>query len=225
MSTRAARKAKARKVLARLRALYPRAECELVHSSPLELAVGAILSAQCTDKRVNQVTPALFRQYRTARDWAETPQDVLEGQIRSTGFFRNKAKNIRALGRALDERHGGALPVDFDALVRLPGIGRKTANLLMVTAFGQPGIIVDTHCKRVSKRLGLTDHTDPEKVEWDLRAIVPETDWSDWSHRMVFHGRYCCFSRTPNCDACPLPSLCPHFRALRRNESRSRTPG
>ena len=221
MSTRSAQKAKARKILARLRALYPHAECELNHASPLQLAVGAILSAQCTDKRVNQVTPALFRKYRTARDWAETPQEVLEEEIRSTGFFRNKAKNIRALGRALDERHGGALPDDFDALVRLPGIGRKTANLLMVTAFGRPGIIVDTHCKRVSKRLGLTDHTDPEKVEWDLRAIVPETDWGDWSHCMVFHGRYCCFARTPNCDACPLPSLCPHVGTLRRNGSRS----
>jgi endonuclease III len=212
MSTRAARKAKARKVLARLRALYPQAECELVHASPLELAVGAILSAQCTDQRVNQVTPALFRKYRTARDWAETPQEVLEEEIRSTGFFRNKAKSIRALGRELDKRYGGKVPADFDALVRLPGIGRKTANLLMVTAFGQPGIIVDTHCKRVSKRLGLTDHTDPEKVEWDLRAIVPEKDWGDWSHGMVFHGRYCCFARKPHCEACPLTTLCPFYR-------------
>jgi len=172
--------ARAAKVLRLLRKTYPNAGCELGGwSSPFELAVAAILSAQCTDKRVNLVTPALFAKYRTVADWAATPQAVLEGEIRSTGFFRNKATNIRRLAQALVEQHGGRLPDDFDVLTTLPGIGRKTANLLMATAYGRPGIIVDTHCSRLSNRLGFSRHTDPVKIEFDLRAIVPEKDWSD----------------------------------------------
>ena len=200
---------RAKLVLSRLRAAYPDAGCELVFSNPLELAVAAILSAQCTDKRVNLVTPALFRKYRNAADWAKTPQDVLESEIRSTGFFRNKAKNIRALCAELEKNHGGRIPDDLDVLITLPGIGRKTANLLIATAYGKPGIIVDTHFRRLSQRLGLTKNDDPDKIEFDLKALLPEKDWSDFSHCMVFHGRRCCFARKPNCPGCPVKDLCP----------------
>ena len=196
-------------VLRCLRAAYPDAGCELIFSNPLELAVAAILSAQCTDKRVNLVTPPLFKKYRTAADWARTPQEVLETEIRSTGFFRNKAKNIRALCAELETNHGGKIPDNLDVLITLPGIGRKTANLLIATAYGQPGIIVDTHFKRLSNRLGFTDKEDPDKIEFDLKALLPEKDWSDFSHCMVFHGRRCCFARKPNCPGCPVKHLCP----------------
>lgn len=198
-------------ILKRLKKAYPNAQCELNFSNPLELAIGAILSAQCTDKRVNMVTPALFKKYRTAKDWARIPQDVLEKEIRSTGFFRNKAKNIRALCAVLDEKYGGKVPDNLDVLIQLPGIGRKTANLLISAAYGQPGIIVDTHFKRLSGRLGFTKNDDPDKIEFDLKAIIPEKDWSDWSHVMVFHGRRCCFARKPNCPGCPIKDLCPFF--------------
>ncbi len=204
---------RAAEVLRRLRAFHPELRCELDFATPLELTVAAILSAQCTDRRVNQVTPALFRKYRKARDWAETPQATLEAEIRSTGFFRNKAKNIRALARALVERFEGELPSDFDTLVGLPGIGRKTANLVVAEAFGQPGIIVDTHCTRLSNRLGFSLHRDPVRIEFELRALVPRADWTAWSHAMVRHGRYVCTARKPACNRCPLPDLCPWFRA------------
>lgn len=201
-------KRRAAEVLRRLRRAYPDARCELDFSSPMELAVAAILSAQCTDQRVNQVTPPLFKKYRTAADWARVPQAVLEKEIRSTGFYRNKARSIRALAAVLEQQHGGCLPEDLDTLIKLPGIGRKTANLLLVSAFGRPGMIVDTHFRRLSKRLGLTDHDDPDKIEEDLKAIVPERDWGAWSHVMVFHGRRCCYARHPNCAGCPIRDLC-----------------
>ena len=215
MRTMADNRKRAAEILKRLRVAYPDAGCELDFSGPLQLAVAAILSAQCTDKRVNLVTPALFRKYRTAKDWAATPQATLEAEIRSTGFFRNKARNIRALCAELEAKHGGQVPGEFDALVNLPGIGRKTANLLIATAFGQPGIIVDTHFKRLSQRLGFTKHDDPDKIEFDLKALVPEKDWTDWSHAMVFHGRRCCYARNPNCPGCPIHKLCPSFENLR----------
>ena len=199
-------------VFEELRKAYPDARCELDFSGPLELAVAAILSAQCTDKRVNMVTPELFRKYRAAADWAATPQDVLEQEIRSTGFFRNKAKNIRALAKVLAEQYGGRLPDDLDTLVTLPGIGRKTANLLLADAFHKPGIIVDTHCRRVSQRLEFTRHDDPDKIEFDLKALIPEEHWSLFSHCMVFHGRYGCHARKPACPDCPVSKLCPAFR-------------
>lgn len=210
MKSRPDLKARAAKVLSLLRAAYPDAQCELKGwRTPFELAVAAILSAQCTDKRVNMVTPPLFEKYRTPADWAATSQDALEAEIRSTGFFRNKATNIRALAAEVAGRFGGELPSGFEVLVTLPGIGRKTANLLVATAFGGRGIIVDTHCSRVSARLGFTVHDDPVKIEFDLRAIVPEKDWTDWSHCMVFHGRYCCAARKPECTRCPVAALCP----------------
>ncbi|HBA83701.1 MAG TPA: endonuclease III [Verrucomicrobia bacterium] len=203
-------KKRAALILERLRVAYPDAGCELVFGSPLELAVAAILSAQCTDKRVNLVTPALFKKYTTAADWAATPQETLETEIKSTGFFRNKAKNIRALCSELATRFEGQIPDDFDVLITLPGIGRKTANLLIATAFGKPGLIVDTHFKRLSQRLAFTKHEDPDKIEVDLKAIVPEKDWSNWSHCMVFHGRRCCYARKPGCPQCPIRELCPY---------------
>ena len=205
----AARRRRAAKVLGILRKAYPDARCELNWSTPIELAVAAILSAQCTDRRVNQVTPPLFRKYRTAADWAAVPLPVLESEIRPTGFFRNKAKNIHALMALLAEQFGGALPEDFDVLIRLPGIGRKTAHLLRATVFGKPGLVVDTHFIRLSGRLGFSRATDPVKVEFDLREIVPEADWTAWSHAMVFHGRRCCHARKPECDRCPIAALCP----------------
>jgi endonuclease III len=208
--SRIQQQARAKTVLRRLRTRYPDAHCELDWHTPIELAVATILSAQCTDKRVNRVTPALFKKYRTAKDWAGAPQEVLEAEIHSTGFFRNKAKNIRALMARIDADFGGELPGDFDVLVSLPGIGRKTANLLVATVFGQPGLVVDTHFIRLSNRLGFVkNQTDATKIERALQQIVPEKDWIDWSHAMVFHGRRCCFARKPDCGNCPVADLCP----------------
>lgn len=203
------KKKRAAEILKRLIKQYPDATCELAWSTPLELAVAAILSAQCTDKRVNQVVPALFKKYRTAKDWAAVPPETLEDEIRSTGFFRNKSKNIRALAAELVRTHGGELPSDFDTLVQLPGIGRKTANLLVAEIWKKPGIIVDTHCTRLSQRLGFTREDDPVKIEMELRALVPQQHWTAWSHRMVHHGRYCCIARKPDCARCSITDLCP----------------
>ena len=204
------RQARAAAILRRLKQEYPDAKCELDWSTPLELAVATILSAQCTDKRVNLVTPALFRKYRTAKEWAAAPQATLEKEFHSTGFFRNKAKNVRALMARLDAEFGGELPGDFDVLVSLPGIGRKTANLLVATVFGKPGLVVDTHFIRLSNRLGFVkNETDATKIERELAKIVPPQDWTDWSHRMVWHGRRRCFARKPDCPHCSLADLCP----------------
>ena len=205
---------RAKEILRRLRKRYPDAKCELDWSTPLELAVATILSAQCTDKRVNMVTPALFRKYRTAKDWAAVSPATLEREFHSTGFFRNKAKNVRALMARLDAEFGGKLPGDFDVLVSLPGIGRKTANLLVATVFGRPGLVVDTHFIRLSNRLGFVrNESDATKIERAMQKIVPEKDWTDWSHAMVFHGRRCCFARKPDCAACPVAALCPSAEA------------
>ena len=200
-------------ILRRLRKKYPHAKCELDFTTPLELAVAAILAAQCTDKRVNLVTPSLFKKYKTAADFAAAPQEVLEQEVRTTGFFRNKAKAIRALGAALVGRHNGKMPDDLETLIALPGIGRKTANLLMADAFGRPGLIIDTHQIRLNQRLGITKNSDAGKIEQDLRRILPEKIWTDWSHHLTIHGRYTCLARKPNCAACPLTDLCPFFAA------------
>lgn len=209
METTKELKQRAAKVLRRLKKEYPDARCELDFTNPLELLVGCILSAQCTDKRVNMVTPGLFAKYKTAADWAATPQAALEAEIRSTGFYRNKAKNIRAMCQVLEEKHKGRVPEDFDALVALPGIGRKTANVLMVSAFGQPGIVVDTHMKRLANRLGFTREQNPDKIEYELQGIVPRRAWGAFSHAIVFHGRRCCFARKPACDRCGVRNWCP----------------
>jgi len=204
------KQARAKTILRRLQKEYPDAGCELNWTTPLELAVATILSAQCTDKRVNLVTPALFRKYRTAKAWARTPQATLEDEIHSTGFFRNKSKNIRALMARLDEDFGGELPGDFDVLVSLPGIGRKTANLLVATVFDQPGLVVDTHFIRLSNRLGFVkDQKDAVKIERVLQKVVPRKDWTEWSHVMVFHGRRCCVARKPDCAGCAVRRQCP----------------
>ena len=204
------RQDRAKAILRRLKKTYPDAKCELDWSTPLELAVATILSAQCTDKRVNLDTPALFRKYRTAHDWAATPPETLEKEFHSTGFFRNKAKNVRALMARLEAEFGGELPGDFDVLVSLPGIGRKTANLLVATVFGKPGLVVDTHFIRLSNRLGFVkNETDATKIERAMQKIVPQKEWTDWSHAMVFHGRRCCIARKPACPACPVADLCP----------------
>ena len=208
--TRVQQQARATIILRRLKQEYPTAQCELDWSTPLELAVATILSAQCTDKRVNLITPTLFKKYRTAKAWAQTPQETLEQEIHSAGFFRNKARNIRALMAQLDLEFGGELPGDFDVLVSLPGIGRKTANLLVATVFGQPGLVVDTHFIRLSNRLGFVKgEQDAEKIERALQQIILRKNWTKWSHLMVFHGRRCCFARNPNCATCPVRHQCP----------------
>jgi len=204
------KQARAQTILSRLQKEYPDAGCELNWKTPLELTVATILSAQCTDRRVNRVTPALFKKYKAAKDWAWTPQKTLEDEIHSTGFFRNKAKNIRALMTRLDDDFGGELPSDFDVLVSLPGIGRKTANLLVATLFDQPGLVVDTHFIRLSNQLGFVkNEKDAVKIERVLQKIIPQKDWTDWSHVMVFHGRRCCIARRPECGRCVVRKQCP----------------
>lgn len=203
---------RATKVVALLREAYPEAICALNFRSPLELLVATILSAQCTDKRVNIVTKDLFAKYRSAADYAKAPLDELEKGIQSTGFFHNKAKAIQNACRILQERYSGKVPPDLDALVELPGIGRKTANVVLGTAFGiASGVVVDTHVTRVSRRLGLTNHKDPVKIEQDLMRLVPETEWVALSHRMIQHGRQICAARKPACPECPLRAICPRL--------------
>jgi endonuclease-3 len=202
---------RARRMNRLLADLYPQARCELDFTSPLELAVATILSAQCTDKRVNEVTPALFRTYRTARDYAQADRAVLEEQIRPTGFFRNKATSLIGLGAALEERYGGQVPKRIDDLVTLPGIGRKTANVILGNAFGVPGLTVDTHFGRLVRRFGWTEETDPVKVESAVAELLPKSEWTIFSHRVIFHGRRVCHSRKPACGACALAALCPSY--------------
>jgi endonuclease-3 len=202
---------RARRLNRELAALYPDAHCELDFTTPLELAVATILSAQCTDKRVNEVTPALFRAYRTAQDYAGADRAVLEEQIRPTGFFRNKTSSLIGLGAALVERHGGEVPGRLEDLVTLPGIGRKTANVILGNAFGVPGLTVDTHFGRLVRRFGWTGEQDPVKVERDVAELLPKSEWTMFSHRVIFHGRRVCHSRKPACGACAVAHLCPAF--------------
>ena len=204
------RQARIAALLEAFQRVYPRAHCELVFANPLQLLVATVLSAQCTDKRVNLVTETLFKRYRTAADFAQVSQEELEEIIRSTGFFRNKAKNIRALAAALVERHRGEVPADMTALTALPGVGRKTANVVLGNAFGlNEGVVVDTHVARLSARLGLTTATDPEKIEIDLMALVPREDWTNFSHWLIWHGRRRCTARNPDCAGCEVQTLCP----------------
>ena len=205
----ATRKARARKLIRGLRKLYADADCALHHKSALELLVATILSAQCTDKRVNQVTPKLFARYKDARAYADADPDELEKLIHTTGFFRNKTRSILGLGRSLGERHGGEVPQEMEDLVQLPGVGRKTANVLRGSWFGLPGIPVDTHVKRLSGRLALTDETDPVKIEFALQKVFPEKDWTFASHALIWHGRRVCDARRPECDRCALRPDCP----------------
>lgn len=189
---------------------YPAAKCALDYRSPLELLIATILSAQCTDVRVNIVTKELFQKYRSAADYAAADPRQLESEIKSTGFFRSKTKSIQAACRTLIEEYGGEVPQDIEALVKLPGVGRKTANVVLGTAFGiASGVVVDTHVRRVSKRLGLTKHKEPEKIERDLMAVLPKKEWVAFSHRVIHHGRRICVARKPKCDVCTLNKVCP----------------
>lgn len=200
-------------ILSGLRRTLPDAGCTLDHSNPLELLVATILSAQCTDERVNRLTPSLFRRYRTAADYATAPPPQLEEDIRPTGFFKNKAKSIQAACSALEERHGGEVPDRMEDLVRLAGVGRKTANVILGTWFGRPAITVDTHVRRLSGRMGLTRQTDPDKIEQDLMKIVPAADRTFFSHAMILHGRNVCKARRPDCDRCFYRADCPFPRS------------
>ena len=199
---------RARAIVHTLARLYPDARCALDYGNPLELLIATILSAQCTDVRVNMVTPALFARFPDARAFADANPHELERLIQSTGFFRAKAKNIQACCRQLVEQHGGQVPASLDELVKLPGVGRKTANVVLGDAFDVPGITVDTHVGRLSRRLGLTKNVDPVKVERDLMKLLPSKHWVMFNHRMIYHGRQVCHARNPRCGECPLAASC-----------------
>ena len=206
-----------RAVLPILKGTYPDAHCSLDHSNPLELLVATILSAQCTDERVNLVTKTLFKKYKSASAYAKVPQEELEKDIQSTGFYRNKAKSLRAMAASLLEKHNGPVPGTMDELTSLAGVGRKTANVVLGNAFNQNvGVVVDTHVARLSERLDLTNHTDPVKIEQDLIPIVPREDWTLWSHLLIAHGRAICQARKPRCQECPLLPHCPTGQKLVR---------
>jgi len=200
---------RARAIVAALHRVYPTAHCELDFGKPLQLLIATILSAQCTDKRVNMVTPELFKRYKTAKDFAEAPQEDLEKVIQSTGFFRSKAKSIRAACADIVEKHGGEVPQTMGELTALHGVGRKTANVVLGNAFGKnEGVVVDTHVSRLSQRFGLTKQTTPEKIELDLMKLIPRDNWADFSHWLIWHGRRRCYARKPDCAGCEIQKLC-----------------
>ncbi len=205
-------RARARKIATFLEQRYPVTRLPLKHRNPLQLLVATILSAQCTDAQVNKVTPALFARYKTAADFAGADPNELEGLIRSTGFYRQKARSIVQMARALEEQFGGIVPQTMEDLLRLRGVGRKTANVIIGGAFGRPGMVVDTHVRRISRRWGLTAYDDPTKIERDLMALLPPEGWSDFSLRVIYFGRQICTARRPQCPACPLRALCPAAR-------------
>lgn len=199
---------KVKSILKTLDGAYPEAKCSLDYRNPLQLLVATVLSAQCTDERVNMVTPALFARYPSAKAYAEAPIEQLEQAVKSTGFYRNKARAIKEFSRLLEAGFGGEVPPDLDSLVKLPGIGRKTANVVLGNAFGIPGMVVDTHVARVSARLGLTRHKEPDKIERDLMAAVPREKWVKFGHQLIQHGRKICVARKPKCSICPLRPWC-----------------
>jgi endonuclease-3 len=203
-------KQRALEILIRLQRLYPHATCSLHYSTPLQLLVATILSAQCTDERVNRVTPVLFSRFPDARSLANADLTELENLVRSTGFYRHKAKNIQAACRMIITDFNGEVPQQMEQLLQLPGVARKTANVVLAHAFGiNAGVTVDTHVKRLSQRLGLTKHTDPIRIERDLMQLVPQPDWENWSIRLIYHGRAVCKARNPACQACQLADICP----------------
>ncbi len=201
-------KSRAHKIRKMLKALYPDVKTQLHYRNPFELLVATILSAQCTDKQVNSVTPNLFNKLKTPNDFADAPKETIEELIRPTGFFHNKAKNIKNCSKALIENYNAKVPEILDEMIKLPGVGRKTANVVLGAAFGIPGIVVDTHVARISRRLGLTENKDPVKIEFDLMKIIPQGEWSDFSLHLVYFGRAYCKARKPNCPSCPLNNLC-----------------
>jgi endonuclease-3 len=203
-------KLQARRVVAALKQAYPETACALVHADPYQLLVATILSAQCTDARVNMVTPELFRRYPDAQALARAEPAELESLIRTTGFFRAKARNLLAMARQVAERHEGRIPGDLESLTALGGVGRKTANVVLGVAFGMAeGVVVDTHVKRLAKRLGLTTAKTPEQIERQLMSVIPQSEWVDLSHRLIQHGRRVCAARRPRCETCSLAKLCP----------------
>jgi endonuclease-3 len=204
---------RARRINRELAALYPDAHCELDFTSPLELLIATILSAQTTDRGVNMVTPVLFAKYRTAADYAAADRSEVEQIIQPTGFFRAKTTSLIGLGQALCDRFGGEVPGRLADLVTLPGVGRKTANVVLGNAFGVPGITVDTHFGRLSRRFGWTEQDDPVKVEHEVGSLVPKSEWTMLSHRLIWHGRRVCHARKPACGACGIAALCPSFGA------------
>jgi endonuclease-3 len=213
-----ARKEQAKRVVRRLKADYPAATCALENETPFQLLIATILSAQCTDERVNIVTQVLFAKYPTAADLAHVPLPKIEAIIKSTGFFRAKAKNLQACSRALVEQYDGEVPQTLEELVALPGVGRKTANVVLGTAYGIPtGVVVDTHVTRLSSRLGLTTHTDAEKIERDLMDVVPRKEWIDFAHRMIWHGRKICIARKPKCSDCSMKRFCPKIGVMQQS--------
>lgn len=212
MAASADRKSQATKVVRELKKHYGDAVCALVHDSPFQLLIATILSAQCTDERVNIVTKELFAKHPTPQALAKLPLPKLEELVKSTGFFRNKAKNIQACSRDLVEKHGGEVPQTLEELTALAGVGRKTANVVLGTAFGiASGVVVDTHVHRLTRRLGLTNQDDPVKIERDLMEVVPKKEWIDFSHRLIWHGRKICKARKPLCEECPMNGFCPRI--------------
>jgi endonuclease-3 len=214
---------RAKALVAAFPKVYPDAHCELDFKTPLQLLVATILSAQCTDKRVNMVTPALFARYCSAADFARAVPAELEKAIQSTGFFRNKARSIRAAAAAMQTQYNGQVPQTIEELCALPGVGRKTANVVLGNAFSKnEGVVVDTHVARLSQRLGLTAHNDPEKIERDLMKLIPQRHWTDWSHWLIWHGRRRCYARKPDCLNCEVLKLCPSGpKFIRRGEIRT----
>ncbi|NLK87025.1 MAG: endonuclease III [Clostridiaceae bacterium] len=201
-------KERVKKIVECLEKMYPEAACSLDYTDPLQLMVATQLAAQCTDARVNIVTKDLFEKYKTVYDFADAYQEELEQYIRSTGFYRNKAKNIIAACKMIISDFGGKVPQDMESLLKLPGVGRKTANLLLNDCFGIPGIVVDTHAKRLSNRIGLTKNQDPEKIEYDLMKQIPRDKWGSFCHQLVYHGRAVCNARKPLCDICDIKEYC-----------------
>jgi len=219
----AAKAERTRQLIVGLQRTYPDAHCELNFSNPLELLVATILSAQCTDKRVNLVTASLFKKYRSASDYANAERSELESAIQTAGFFRNKTKSIQQCCRALVERHQGEVPCSLDELIALDGVGRKTANVVLGNAFNiNSGVVVDTHVSRLAFRLGLTREKDPAKIEQDLAALVPRDQWTLFSHWLIWHGRRRCSARKPDCAACEIGALCPRIGVAKANSKATR---
>lgn len=217
--TNAAKLERTQKILSALKRVYPDANCELDHSTPLQLLVATILSAQCTDKRVNLVTAELFKKYQTAKDFAGAPLSEIEEAVKTTGFFRNKAKNIKACCAALVDKFGGEVPRTMEELHALAGVGRKTANVVLGNAFGiNAGVVVDTHVTRLSNRLGLVKGTDAVKLEQELMKLVPQADWALFSHLLIWHGRRRCDARKPDCANCEIQKLCPQIGVKMNNK-------
>jgi endonuclease-3 len=211
---------RAKEVASRLAVLYPGAECELNHSNPYELLAATILSAQCTDARVNMVTPALFKKYPTPRALSQANQEELEVIVKSTGFYQSKAKNLIGMGRVVTENFGGVIPHELEDLVTLPGVGRKTGNVLRSVVFDLPGLAVDTHVGRLSRRMGLTTEEDPVKVEKVLNAFIPPAEWGRFSLRLILHGRRVCDAKKPKCDICEMEDICPSSNMPTKSKSK-----